>query len=461
MRIPQNKKARSISTQVLRGGAGNGVLMLCGTILSFVLALLLARALGPERYGVYAYVFALISLLAIPAQSGLTSLIARETAKALATEEWGLMRGMWRWAGRAGVCYWLIVALVTGGLARAFAGRVGVGHLVPFALGLVLGFFVVLEDIRAGGALGLGNVIAGQLPEMVLRRAFLIVFVLGSILLFPSINLTATNVLALHALAEVIAFGIGIGMLWKVRPAPLKGVLKPVYEERHWRRAVLPLALPAGVQLANQNIGILLVGVFWTAADVGIYRITLRGATFVVFGLLAMNWVAGPHFARLHASKDIDRLKRLAIGSARASFAAGSLVTLAFVIWGGGFLRLVFGRGFSQGYVALAILSVGYLVSAAMGPLDFLLSMTGHERTTARIAIGTLVCNVILSFALIPKLGMNGAAAATALTLMVWNTALYAAVRRLLGINCCAFAKVAKKEGSQSNLPLPLRIQDL
>jgi O-antigen/teichoic acid export membrane protein len=461
VKVDRGNKGRSVSAQVMRSGAGNGVLMFCGTILSFFLALLLARALGPERYGVYAFVFALISLLAIPAQSGLTSLMVRETAKALSTQKWGLMRGIWQWAMRAGALYWLVMVLVTGGLACAFAGRIADGHLVPFAWGLVLGFFVVLEDTRSGAALGLGNVIVGQLPEMVLRRAFLIALVLGVILLYPTHNLTATNVLALHALAEVTALALGVGMLWKVRPARLTSAVEPVYEKNQWRRAVLPLALPAGIQLANQNMGILLVGAFWTAADVGVYRIALRGATFVAFGLLAMNWVAGPQFARFHPSRDIDHLRRPAVWSARASFAIGSLVALVFIIWGGGFLGLIFGRGFSKGYVALSILAVGQLVSTAVGPLDFLLNMTGHERTTARIAVGTLVCNIIFSFALIPKLGMNGAALATALTLVIWNAALYRAVRRLLGVSCCAFVKIDKQEGPQSRLPLPLEIQDL
>lgn len=438
----------------------NAVLTFSGTILSFLLAIVLARVLGAKRYGVYAYVFALVSVLAIPAQSGLTSLVARETAKAVAVERWELMWGIWRWATRAAVFYWLLLVLVVGGLAYTIAWRFTGAQLDSFAWGLLLGFFVVLEDIRAGVSFGLGRVVTGQLPEMILRRALLIAFVLGVVLLYPTYKLTAANVVALHAVGEAMALTLGIGMVWKARPAPLNHSPVLAEQRRQWRKAVLPLALPSGVQLANQNIGILLIGIFSGAADVGVYRITLRGTMLVVFGLLATNWVVAPHFAHLHATGETLRLRQLTIWSARASFTIGIMVTLILVVWGGKILGLVFGHDFAKGYIALVILGIGQLVSTAMGPLDFLLNMTGHERASARSAASALLCNVVFSIILIPKLGINGAALAMALAVLVWEIALFMSVRRLLGIDCCAFLKIDKSITSLNRPDFSLKIQN-
>jgi O-antigen/teichoic acid export membrane protein len=45
---------------------------------------LLARMLGAEGYGIYAYAFALVTLLAMPAKAGLPQLVVRETARGVA-----------------------------------------------------------------------------------------------------------------------------------------------------------------------------------------------------------------------------------------------------------------------------------------------------------------------------------------------------------------------------------------
>ncbi len=88
----------SLRGRLVRGGLGSLALKLASTALGFILVILLARSLGPEGYGVYAFVFAIVSLLAIPTQLGLPQLVVRETAKAQAAERWGLMRGLWRWS---------------------------------------------------------------------------------------------------------------------------------------------------------------------------------------------------------------------------------------------------------------------------------------------------------------------------------------------------------------------------
>jgi ABC-type sugar transport system permease subunit len=60
------------------------VLKSANTLLGFVTTVLLARLLGAEGYGIYAYALALVSLLAMPAHAGLPNLVLRETARGMA-----------------------------------------------------------------------------------------------------------------------------------------------------------------------------------------------------------------------------------------------------------------------------------------------------------------------------------------------------------------------------------------
>jgi len=61
--------------ELVRNGIGSLILKFTFVLLSFGLTVTLARLLGVDGYGVYAYVFALVSLLAIPAEFGLPNLM--------------------------------------------------------------------------------------------------------------------------------------------------------------------------------------------------------------------------------------------------------------------------------------------------------------------------------------------------------------------------------------------------
>jgi hypothetical protein len=67
-RLKRHLDGGGLKALLLRGGLGSLVLKVASTRLGLVVAVVLAPTLGPEGYGEYAYVFALISMLAIPTQ---------------------------------------------------------------------------------------------------------------------------------------------------------------------------------------------------------------------------------------------------------------------------------------------------------------------------------------------------------------------------------------------------------
>jgi O-antigen/teichoic acid export membrane protein len=84
-------------------------------------------------------------------------------------------------------------------------------------------------------------------------------------------------------------------------------------------------------------------------------------------------------------------------------------------------LTTVFGAAFSSGTTSLAILAAGQLINAATGPVGVLLNMTGRERKTARGHAVALGVQLVSGVVLIPRWGVEGAAAATALSVAARN----------------------------------------
>jgi O-antigen/teichoic acid export membrane protein len=210
-------------------------------------------------------------------------------------------------------------------------------------------------------------------------------------------------------------------------------------------RSMLPLSLLSGMQIINTQADVVMLGLFTTSEEVGVYRAATQGAMLVVFFLSAINLVIAPYISQLSTAGKKEQLQRLATTSARATLLAAAPVAAAFVLFGEPILSIVFGEEFAPGHVPLAILCVGQLVNAAAGSVGMLLNMSGHERDTARgVAVAT-VTNVILNLILVPRLGMTGAAIATAVTLVIWNALLCRQVWVRMGIQSTAIRfRIAK-----------------
>ncbi|QVL51533.1 MAG: flippase [Thiocapsa sp.] len=431
--------ATSLRGHLVRGGLGSLAFKLGSTALSFILALLLARTLGPEGYGVYAFVLAVVSLLAIPTQLGLPELVVRETSKAQATGHWGLMRGLWRWSTLAVWLFSSFVLCIALFSLRAFADQLTALTHATLVAAMWLVPLIALGNLRGAALQGLRHVVLSQLPEHIFRPGLLIFLWLAVLVVLPAQTLSAATAMGIHALAAAIAFVLGAWLLWRALPVELASRPAPVYAARAWLLSALPLGLAAGVQVINAQSGVLLLGLFRTDEAVGTYKVALAVATLIPFGLMAVNVVVMPYFARLYAQDDRVRLQRLVTVSARVVLGLALPVTFVFVFYGEWFLSTAFGQDYAAGHTALAILALGQLVNAGMGSVGVLLNMTGHERDTLRGVAIAAVTDLVLGLVLIPPFGLVGAALATATTLVIWNLLLRQAVWRRLRIETMAF----------------------
>ena len=180
------------------------------------------------------------------------------------------------------------------------------------------------------------------------------------------------------------------------------------------------------------------MGVLGGAKEAGIYNAVEKGAGVVVLLLIAANMPFAPLVARMRAVGDRVGMEHGAERIAQATVIASLPIVIFLFVFPGVFLGL-FGTGFDSGSAALRILALGQLFNAAAGPVGSVLIMTGHERTACwGVGLG-LLTTVILSIALIPPLGVTGAAIADAASFVVWNVALNVLCRKKLSINATAF----------------------
>ena len=77
------------------------------------------------------------------------------------------------------------------------------------------------------------------------------------------------------------------------------------------------------------------------------------------------------------------------------------------------------------------------MVRSAIGPVERLLNMLGHQHICAL----AFVMNVVLCVVLVPRFGGYGAAGATSIALVFETVLLFWIVRKRLGLHVLAFGR--------------------
>nr|WP_319825148.1 polysaccharide biosynthesis C-terminal domain-containing protein [Thalassovita sp.] len=399
------------------------------------MSVFLARVMGAERLGHYSLALAAISLVGIPIQMGLPSLVLRETARSLAVRDWPLMRGIWLWATRRVLLFSGVMAVVAVSAVLVIPTLVQPEARPVFLVGLPLLPLIALSQVRSAALRGLGRVVPSQFPDTILRPGLLMLLT-SAAYLATGPQLSATVVMSIHVLAASLAFLVGVALLFRFRPKELISEKVRQVNAKGWRAAVWPLALITGAQSVTANADLLMLGWWRDAVEIGHYKVATSASNVSIIGLSIVAMVCEQRYAVHFRLGETGRLARLASGVALIGFVLAVPLILMLVAFGGVILRIFFGSGFEQGGVALTILVLGQLVNAFCGSSISLLNMSGHERIAMRGIGLAAVFNVLLNLLLIPGFGIEGAAAATAVSTILWNVLLWHGVKTRLGIDC-------------------------
>ncbi|WP_280564595.1 flippase [Chromohalobacter sp. 48-RD10] len=423
------RRGNGLKAQLVRGALGVGGLKLLSLPLTMVASILLARGLGPDGYGQYTFVMAVIALLALPIGPGLGQLITREVAKYQHGEQWGLFRGLLRRTHQWALVGSILMAAIIAVLAARNASWGGDDRWSLLLLATLMLPLLGLNALRASTLRGLRNVFYAQLPELLARPGLHLV-IAGGLLLTGMLN--PATALASQICATGLAFLVGAMFLRRLRPAEVSQA-RLDYRHGEWGRALLPFTLLAAVGTLNGQIGILALGWLGTDEDVAALQVAMKGSMLVVLSLTIVNMMIGPYITRAYRENDKLRLQQLSRQSARAALVVAMPIALPLILWGGPLIHLVYGESYADTATwPLAILGVGQLVNVAFGSVGLLLLMCGHERDSLTGQVLGLCINLTLALVLIPRYGVTGVALATSVGIVVWNGFLaYRCVKRL------------------------------
>jgi O-antigen/teichoic acid export membrane protein len=256
-------------------------------------------------------------------------------------------------------------------------------------------------------------------------------------------ELSAAVSLALDAGVSLLAAVLLWRWLRDRLDAPARNA-PPAYAVREWTGVGLMLMMTAALHTINAQTDLLMVGGMRGMGDAGAYKAAMQLSLLVMLGTAAANAIAASMISTAHAKDDPNAMRRAARRAALVATAFA--VPVAACIGGaGGWLLGVFGEGFTVAWPALGVLLAGYVLNSMAGPTGLMLTMTGRQRQAA-VAVGvSAVVNIAGNALLIPRLGLLGAATATAGSMTLGQAWMVVASRRTTGIWPTVFHALARR----------------
>lgn len=397
----------SLQREILSGVSGVAGVRLMNIAIGFATSIALARYLGPEGYGAYAFVLSLITSLALLSYAGLPPLIVRETVKYQQNDRWGLIRGIFRRGHQfvvvSGVVILVITALVGGSLMNS--GTPDRWRLLLLASPLIP--ILALSHLKAAGLRGFRRVVSGSVSEMLVRPGVFLVVFMGVIWIGkPSPDVAIVCQIA----ACCAALLAGVLMTRNIPENASLKAAKPEYLDKEWLMALFPFMGIAGVSYINAEFITLFLGVTGSNHDVAIFRVAVSVGLIVGLPLSLVEFVIPPHITRLYSEGALDKIQYLVKLVSLSSLVMSLIPAIVFLVYGRELISLVYGDNYLDAYYPLVAVSAGYVLVNLVGLSMVLLYATEFHHAALRIsAFGSLI-TLLLCFGLIPVLGALGAA---------------------------------------------------
>jgi O-antigen/teichoic acid export membrane protein len=198
--------------------------------------------------------------------------------------------------------------------------------------------------------------------------------------------------------------------------------LRPGHVERHWLERHLAFGvrgLLSGVFVElNTRIDVLAIGFFLSDAEVGRYSLAAVFAEGLYQCLIVVRNQMNPVLAKLLLAEDTQGVLALVRKGWRYLYPGMALVYLAGL--GVLYLALTYQMQIplpGEALACYAILGAGVLVVSGFVPFDGVLLQAGRPAHYTLLTLMIAVSNLLLNLALIPWLGIRGAALGTAIAL--------------------------------------------
>lgn len=420
--MQQIKKAKLLIMTFL----GTAAVSLFAKGISVISGIIYARYLGPEQYGLYAYVMSILALLAIPSIAGLPDLVVREISKLHSEQRWSYLSGIIKWSRWYVLSVSFITIIISTLLLHYQIFSISVASLLAFAI-VTLPFQGLLN--QQGAILnGFKRPVLAQIPGQILSPLIMLFVVLFCI--FNNVVLTADLIIKISVITSLLGFALSVWFLRKVINNIVK-INKRNYFIKQWQKSLVPFSLIAVIGTLNAELASIFLAYFKESESVAYFKVAMQSVILITIGLKSINAVIMPDIAVTFKKGNLKKTQRLLTKSVRLSCLFSMPILLFLLMFGDIVIIAFFGEAYLPAYPVLIILCVGQLFNILMGSVGLVLNMTNNEKHSLKTLVATLFVFVTLLCILIPMFSIVGAAISVSCSMILWNVLMAVDVWKL------------------------------
>ena len=409
--------------------AGKVFLVRVGSaLLALVSQVLLARWMGSFQFGVYIYAWTWVLMIGALSDMGMSSAARRFIPEYTELRHFDLLRGFLSGSRRVAFAIATTIGLAGIAIVSLASPWLGDYEIIPLYLACATIPIYGLVQVQAGIAQSYDWPNLALTPFYIVRQLAIVVL-MGAAYLFGA----PTHAVSAMLVALAASWGVTLGQMVvldrRLKTKVPGGIRR--YEIPTWLKTSLPIFVVEGFYLLLTYVDILTLEHFRSPSEVAVYYAAARLLAVVAFVYFAISGATTHKFSEYYVAGDSARLASFFAETVRWTFWPSLLVCALILAFGIPLLEL-FGAGFASGYDVMFILAVGMLARAAVGPAERLLNMLGERRPCALTYAGAFGINLALCIVLIPRFGIEGAAAATSIAIICESISLYLVARRRL-----------------------------
>tara|TARA_Y100000310_G_scaffold318877_1_gene373429 strand:+ start:1450 stop:3024 length:1575 start_codon:yes stop_codon:yes gene_type:complete len=408
------------------------IALIISKILSYGYRIIIARYFGPEIYGLFSLAIIVIYWFVIFALLGLSEGILRFTALYRGKKQIKKIRYIFRITS-----IFLIFSSIIAGIISFFLAdfiSINIFHnpsliiflkilsfTIPFWVFSILFFSIInaFEKIKA-------SVFFNHITQNAIKIIAIIILIffgmgtnaiIFSTFLAIFITFLLTYWYSKHKLSEIF-------MKYSLNKKTKVKTFNALFSYS-W-----PVMFLSVITIIFYWIDSFLIGFFKTATEVGFYNAVIPIALLLAFTPELFLHLLFPIIIKEYSRKKLNLIKELTKQIGKWIFIINIPLLLLIIIFPGAIINILFGPEYIIAENALRFLSIGALFSSLFIISNNLLSMIGKSKLILFDIIIASIINIILNWLFIPMpfifgldntLGINGAAIATMISVIIFN----------------------------------------
>ena len=420
--------------------AGAGIVfigLIISKFLGFFYRLIVAR-IGPEQFGLLSLGLVIFGVIGIVSVLGTNEGVLRYASYYREKKDLARVKGTFLYSLRLTSLFSIILAI----LVFIFSDFISINIFHDERLSIILKIiafaipFDSLRNIFYGMNKAYKEIRYYVISKNIIENLAKVIFTL--ILVYLGYGVLGAAIA--YALAIFFSFAIILLYTEKKIFSIVSNKITTIYDKKQLLSYSIPLLFYYVVILAISWTDTLFLGIFRSAAEVGIYNAALPIALLVYVFPNALLALFVPVLTDLYARGDKEKFSLTYTTVTKWVFLINLIILSMLILFPKKILLTLFGADYISGYSVLVILSVAnFLYALSLTQNQSLLVYERTKPISVITAIGAGI-NVILNVILIPVYGILGAGIATGIALAIMSISFYMVSYKITEINPLKFS---------------------